>query len=470
MHQTAFQMEPPHASARTRTAILVVAKGCAITSEAIGRLQANGLAVERTDDGDQALQMIAVQAYALVLIDSAVDGQQGLSLLEQIAAQAPQLPIVMMTGTASVKHAVAAMQKGAVDYLMKPISTEALEACLLKIAAQSKNNDHAPERSATGEETPFITATPAVKQILETGRSVAGSKATVLITGESGCGKEVLAAYIHRNASQANRPYVAVNCAALPETLMESELFGYEKGAFTGALQRKRGKFELAGSGTLVLDEISEMPFSLQAKLLRVLQERRIDRLGGDRSVAFEAQVIAISNRDLSECVRRGQLREDLYYRINVIPLHLPPLRQRRQDIPLLVTHFAERFRRLHQRPPLEITPDAMAELERRDWKGNVRELENTIERAVLIGSLKAATAQGPPPSDATHSREGLVTIRPGLSVKDVEEVLIKQTLNEVDDHREKAARMLGISVRTLRNKLNEYRKRTEHLEKDSSS
>jgi transcriptional regulator with PAS, ATPase and Fis domain len=307
-----------------------------------------------------------------------------------------------------------------------------------------------------------------VQSILETGCAVAGSQATVLITGESGTGKEVLAAHIHRHSGHAEQPYVAVNCAALPETLMESELFGYEKGAFTGALNRKIGKFEQAGAGTLVLDEISEMPLTLQAKLLRVLQERRIDRIGGMGQVPFNAQVIAISNRDLEQLVRRGQMREDLYYRLNVIPLHLPPLRERPEDIPLLINHFCQHYSRLYQRPIPEIGEDALADLRRSVWKGNIRELENTIERAVLIGALpplakyKNAEQGGPEGADAP------LAIRPGLSVKAVEEVLIKRTLQEVNDHREQAAKMLGISVRTLRNKLKEYRHRTEQLEKET--
>jgi DNA-binding NtrC family response regulator len=251
---------------------------------------------------------------------------------------------------------------------------------------------------------------------------------------------------------------------------MESELFGYEKGAFTGAIQRKIGKFEQAGNGTLVLDEISEMPLTLQAKLLRVLQERCIDRIGGDRQVPFAAQVIAISNRDLADQVRKGQLREDLYYRINVVPLHLPPLRERHEDIPLLIDHFLQRYSALYQRQAIDIDTATMDRLAACFWKGNIRELENYIERAVLMGTLP------PPPDGADLAQPGTtpvpttLAIRPGLSVKAVEEVLIKQTLHEVNDHRERAAKMLGISVRTLRNKLNEYRNRTDcRIEREAS-
>jgi DNA-binding NtrC family response regulator len=447
----------------------MVAREGATAPEVIRFLRAQGVAVDRIDTGETALRMLAHKQYALAMIDSDVDGEKGLQLLEEMRRYSAELPVVITTAAASVKHAVAAMQKGAADYLMKPVSAEAIETCVRRLLS-GQNAPASPDNGVPGSSKPFITGSPAVKQILESARAVAGSQATVLITGESGTGKEVLASYIHLHAGRANAPYVAVNCAALPETLMESELFGYEKGAFTGAIQRKTGKFEQAGNGTLVLDEISEMPLALQAKLLRVLQERCIDRIGGDRQVPFTAQVIAISNRDLADQVRKGQLREDLYYRINVVPLHLPPLRERREDIPLLIDHFLQRYSALYQRQEIDIDTATMAHLEACFWKGNIRELENYIERAVLMGALpplpdREDTAQpGKTPGAAT------LAIRPGLSVKAVEEVLIKQTLHEVNDHRERAAKMLGISVRTLRNKLNEYRNRTDsRMEREAS-
>jgi two-component system response regulator FlrC len=470
MPQTAFQIETPHTAPSAAPVVLVVERDRDIASEAIERLRMKGVTVEQVDNGAEALERLVRQPYALVLIDSAIDGRQGLDLLAQVAGCAPGVPVVMTTGAATVKHAVAAMQAGAVDYLMKPVRAEALEACVLSRVIPRPADARTDRSGSADAAKPFITATPEVENILETGRAVAGSKATILITGESGTGKEVLAAYIHRHACPAGAPYVAVNCAALPESLMESELFGYEKGAFTGALARKQGKFEQAGTGTLVLDEISEMPLGLQAKLLRVLQEKRIDPIGGEQEIPLQAQVIAISNRDLGECVRNGQLREDLYYRINVIPLHLPPLRERRRDIPLLVRHFTERYSCMYQRPALALAEDVMADLTQREWKGNIRELENTIERAVLIGRLAVAPAQAAFQGGGRTAGDSPLTIRPGLSVKDVEEALIKQTLTEVNNHREQAARMLGISVRTLRNKLNTYRQTTPQPEKDGSS
>ena len=448
--------------------VLMISQGNDMPAEAIRRLEERGLSLEWVDGGEQALHRLTHRPYALAILDSGADDRQGLDILERLLVQTPDLAVVMTTGKATVRHAVEAMQNGAVDYLMKPLSADMLEACVNHLVSNRSCSLRSSPASPHGEENQFITKNDTVEKILETGRAVAGSQATVLITGESGTGKEVLAAYIHRHAAHGNAPYIAVNCAALPDTLMESELFGYEKGAFTGAFNRKAGKFEQAGSGTLVLDEISEMPLALQAKLLRVLQERRIDRIGSDRQIPFNAQVIAISNRDLKELVRQGQMREDLYYRINVIPLHLPPLRERREDIPLLVDYFLGRFSAQYQRPAPEIDADTMTALMKNDWKGNIRELENTLERAVLIGGMTILPQQDHRPETTGAVDSALLAIRPGLSVKAVEEALIKRTLNEVNDHRERAARMLGISVRTLRNKLREYKKQTEELQKDS--
>jgi DNA-binding NtrC family response regulator len=413
---------------------------------------------------------MAQQQYALAMIDSDVDGNQGLQLLERFLADAPHMPVVLTTAGATVRHAVEAMQKGAADYLMRPISAETFENCVIKLISSHRDEPSPDRQELFGKDNSFITNCPVVQQILEAGRAVAGSHATVLITGESGTGKEVLASYIHQHSGHRDSPYVAVNCAALPDTLMESELFGYEKGAFTGATNRKTGKFEQAGKGTLVLDEISEMPLALQAKLLRVIQERRIDRVGGDRQVPFDAQIIAISNRNLEQMVHEGKMREDLYYRINVVPLHLPPLRERRSDIPLLVDYFLQRYSNIYQRPALEIDPDMMADLEGNDWKGNIRELENCIERATLMGSLPPLNHPGTASNQPMALDTTNMVIRPGLSVRAVEEALIRRTLHEVNDHRARAAQMLGISIRTLRNKLNEYKNRAEDtLEKERS-
>jgi DNA-binding NtrC family response regulator len=467
MKQAALDIDTCHPHAARPRPILIVEGDEALPAEALRSLLAKGFSVERAAGAEDALRQLAERPYALAIVDSDADERQGMDLLARMHDQAPELPVVMTTAAATVRHAVEAMQRGAAEYLMKPVGADILETCVGQLLSGPSARSLSPQDSLPSDENPFITNSPQVRRILEAGRAVAGSRATVLITGESGTGKEVLAAYIHRQACHPEAPYVAVNCAALPDTLMESELFGYEKGAFTGALSRREGKFEQAGEGTLVLDEITEMPLALQAKLLRVLQERRIDRLGGDRPIPFKAQVIAISNRNLTEAVRQGHLREDLYYRINVIPLHLPPLRERREDIPLLVEHFLRRYSTFYQRKPLEIDAVMLSALQRSDWKGNVRELENAIERAVLMGAMPSIPKPEEGAGEAVGEDAAPLTIRPGLSVKAVEEALIRRTLCEVNDHRERAARMLGISVRTLRNKLREYKERTEELEKD---
>jgi transcriptional regulator with PAS, ATPase and Fis domain len=291
-------------------------------------------------------------------------------------------------------------------------------------------------------------------------KGVAASNATILIQGESGTGKELLAAYVHRHSRHPDAPYVAINCAALPDTLAESELFGHEKGSFTGAINRKIGKFEMAKSGTIVLDEISEMPLALQAKLLRVLQEKEIDRVGGTRPVPIDARVIAISNVELKNAISKGKFREDLFYRINVIPLTLPPLRERKGDIPLLAQYFLEKYSLLNKQNNSGIADEAMTLLLEHGWKGNVRELENTIERAVLISGGEIILPEHLILEDVEGDFHftNAIPVKVGCTVREMEKELINRTLTEVNDNRTHAAELLGISIRTLRNKLREYK------------
>ncbi len=310
-----------------------------------------------------------------------------------------------------------------------------------------------------GMRTQIVTQDEQMLAILGKAKEVAGSRATVLIQGESGTGKELLASFIHEQGEDPDAPYVAINCAALPESLAESELFGHEKGAFTGAIARRSGKFELASNGTIVLDEISEMPLAIQAKLLRVLQEREVTRIGGSRSVPIRARVIAISNVDLRTAVEKGSLRRDLYYRINVIPFVVPPLRERRGDIPLLCRHFLQKYAALNKREVPVLSEEAISFLSSLDWRGNVRELENTMERTLLMNSAPVILPDHilmDSPLTGAEAPEGLITI--GLSVREMEKRLIMKTLEHVKDNRARAAKLLGISIRTLRNKLNEYR------------
>jgi two-component system response regulator FlrC len=366
-------------------------------------------------------------------------------------------PVVVMAEKGVVQQAIEAIRLGAADYLL--VSDD--EALLHKkieniLKIKDKKQDKAAVRSAWTE---IITQSANMRQLLDMAQRVAPSAATVLIQGESGTGKELLARFIHGNSGRAAHPFVAMNCAALPENLAESELFGYERGAFTGALQRKSGKFELAQNGTLLLDEISEMPLALQAKLLRVLQEKEVDRVGGQSPIPIDVRVIATTNRDLAVMVNEGQFRKDLYYRLRIIPLTIPPLRERPQDIPLLVDHFLTKHACPGEVSLPRFDDGAMDKLAAWPWPGNVRELENTVERAVLLrngpvieSSLLLLDESND--SEAMASAANLV----GLTVRELEERLINQTLHHVHQNRTHAAEMLGISIRTLRNKLREYR------------
>jgi DNA-binding NtrC family response regulator len=309
----------------------------------------------------------------------------------------------------------------------------------------------------------LIASDKAMLSLMDMARRIAPSEATVLLQGESGTGKEVFAHFIHAHSRRKNGPFIAINCAALPETLAESELFGFEKGAFTGALNRKIGKFEQARDGTLLLDEISEMPLNLQPKLLRVLQEKTIARIGGHESIDVNARIVATTNRDLLGMVKEGQFRQDLYYRLRVIPFTIPPLRERPSDIPLLINHFIAKCCASDQRPQPIISPEAMHRLKHWAWPGNVRELENTVERAILI-CPDNQIGPGHLLLDDDLSEENIADTAQlvGMTVKDLEEKLIVQTLSHVNHNRTEASRMLGISIRTLRNKLSEYREKNQ--------
>jgi DNA-binding NtrC family response regulator len=423
---------------------------------------AEGAPILVVDDHPNTLAEVS-----LIITDGNTPQIDGLNLLNSVKKISPRIPVIIMTANGSVNNAVEAMQAGAADYLLKPFSPESLEKTVTRALGGSNSNGRSKSTAkksgsvAHGKE--IATQNRTMLDILKQARGVAPSSATVLIRGESGTGKELLAAYVHQHSRHPEAPYVALNCAALPDTLAESEMFGHEKGSFTGAVGRKIGKFELAQKGTVVLDEISEMPLPLQAKLLRVLQEREVDRIGGTRPVPIDARVVAISNVDLKNAVSDGKFREDLYYRINVIPLTLPPLRERRDDIELLTHRFMEKFNRANHKEVIDIDKAALDMLLDHDWKGNVRELENVIERAVLIADgpcvkpehLLLESSAGN--SQTTESLE----VKSGSTVRQMEKKLIYKTLKEVDDNRTQAAELLGISIRTLRNKLHEYKAET---------
>jgi len=411
-------------------------------------LRRRGYSITTAGSAKEALCRLREKYYDLVLTDVRMPEMNGLDLLKKVKASAPQTPVVLLTAYGTIQNAVDAMKHGAFDYLMKPFSSESLESVVRRALASM------PEREA-GQSYEIVTQDPAFSLVLERARQAATSTATVLVEAESGTGKELLARMIHQHSPRASGPFVAVNCAALPENLLESELFGFERGAFTGASVSKPGKFELAHRGTLLLDEVGEMASILQAKLLRVLQEHEVDRIGGREPVHIDVRVIATTNRDLAVRVREGGFREDLYYRLNVIRLNIPPLRQRSGDILLLADFFCRRYAKAFGKASVRCSPAALDKLSRHHWPGNVRELENAIQRAVAL-----STAPVIEPEDllmAGPAAPSGAAVQVGTTVREMERQLIQKTLENTGGNRTQAARLLGISLRTLRNKLNEF-------------
>lgn len=416
--------------------------------EAVQRM---GFDVVVAEDGKDGLNKVTTSQYSMVITDMQMPRMGGLELLKEIRIKVGKLPVLIITGFATVENAVEAMKEGAVEYLMKPFSFDTLSVAVGSVM----------ERYTGARE--IVTASPAMERLLNMAQEVARTDTTVLVTGESGTGKELIARFIHRMSPRKDKPFVAVNCAAIPESLMESELFGFEKGAFTGAIDRKQGKFELADGGTLLLDEIGEMPMPLQAKLLRVLQEREVDRVGAKQPIPIDIRVIATTNRDLYKESMEGRFREDLYYRLSVVPMQIPPLRERPEDVTLLSTHFIKKFSASMGKKVSGLTPAAKNMLLVNPWRGNVRELENSIQRAVLLShSEMIDTAdfliEG-------HTDRGHVTpaqlpggaVTTSGSLHEIEKEVILRTLKECDGNKTLAAKKLGVTVRTVRNKLAEY-------------
>jgi DNA-binding NtrC family response regulator len=434
-----------------------------------------GYTVTQAESGDAGLEQARSSSPDLVLTDLRMPGTDGLALAETLAQESPGLPVVVVTAHGTVESAVRAMKAGAVDFLLKPVSPESLELVLRRVAeTQRLERENEYLRSEViGNTTEIVAESPAMQETLRSAARIANSKGTVLITGESGSGKECVAQYIHRESPRAASPFIRVNCASLSETLLESELFGHERGAFTGAHKSREGRFELADGGTLLLDEIGEISPALQAKLLRVLEEEEFERVGGSRTLSVDVRVIATTNRNLASEVKAGNFREDLYYRLHVLPIHLHPLRERAGDILPLAQHFVEHYAHQNGRSVPSINPAAQLELQRWSWPGNVRELENVVQRAVVLlqgetidvddlsfGPL-AASGETPASSEVpVIAKAGPQSAHPlaNRPLADIEREAILATLDCTGGNKTEAARRLGVSARTLSNKMKLWR------------
>ena len=422
-----------------------------------------GYVVFEADDGSSAIDQAEKHPFDLILMDIRMVRTSGIEALEQIKSFNPAIPIILMTAYSSVETAVSALKKGAYDYLTKPLDFDRLkiviENAMDHTRLKSENRILKESLGRQFDRQNIIGSSPAITQLLETVAMVAPSEATVLICGESGTGKELIAGAIHFNSARKSGPFIKLNCAAITESLLESELFGHEKGAFTGADKRKEGRFVHADHGTLFLDEVSEMSMTMQAKLLRVLQEREVTRVGGEDVINVDVRVIAATNRDLMERVKQGQFREDLYYRLNVVSLSIPALRERREDIPILAVHFADKFADQNNKTVRGFTPRAMDCLVKYHWPGNVRELMNTIERSVVlsreayIDDDNFAMART---DDKTEPSPDMAPVST-KSLEMAEKETILQMMAAVNHNKSEAARRLGITRKTLHKKLKKY-------------
>ena len=427
-----------------------------------------GFLVDAIPEGTQAIPCFLENNPFLTIADVGTPGFSVKSFLEQANQSKLLCQTLLISDEPAVEHAVALMKMGAMDYLVKPVSSEQLELCAKRaLHIEKKNRTPLRNRGSGQKKIKIITQDKGMERLLSLVHRVADSSASILIQGESGTGKELFARYIHEKSGRADKPFVAINCAALPENLLESELFGHEKGAFTGAISRKTGKFELAHKGTLFLDEITEMQIHLQAKLLRVLQEKVVDRVGGIQPVDVDVRVVATTNRDAKDAVEKGDFRQDLYYRLNTIPLVIPPLKEREGDLDALCRFFIKKYSKIDSRNVKGLTKKAELSLKKHPFPGNVRELENIIHRAVLLagseliepGDLLIDIDDIKDVSSSDKPEAALIDQMP-VSLKEMEEKMIYKTLDETEGNRTHAAKILGISVRTLRNKLNEYKQK----------
>ncbi|MDI9387565.1 MAG: sigma-54 dependent transcriptional regulator [Spirochaetota bacterium] len=412
-------------------------------------------------DGKEGLERISRGDIDLVITDLRMPLVSGEEVLEQVNAQSPGLPVIVLTGHGSIDSAVDAMRNGAYDFLTKPLNLDRLGLIVKRalqnrqLVLQHRELQHELESKQTFES--IIGKSAEMQKIFDMVRRVADSKASVLITGESGVGKELIANALHNLSSRKDKPLIKVHCAALTESLLESELFGHEKGAFTGAISRKRGRFELAHGGSIFLDEIGEIDQNIQIKLLRVLQEKEFERVGGEETIQVDSRVIAATNKDLVEQIKKKQFREDLYYRLNVVHIHLPPLRERKDDIPLMVTQFLQEFAEENNKNIIGIDAKARRLLYSYDWPGNIRQLRNCIESAVVMSQGDTIQVEDLPPTIAESRGENAVHIPLGITMAEAEKAIILENLAFFKGNKSKTADSLGIGRKTIHRKLDDY-------------
>jgi two-component system NtrC family response regulator len=431
-------------------------------------LGAEGYEIVTADGAQAALRLLKEGDIDLVLTDMKMPGMGGMELLEETKRIKPEVPVIMMTAYGTIEMAVEAMKKRAYDYITKPFQNEELKLTVRKalenyrlIKQNRLLSEALSDRYKYGN---IIGKSSAMLKIYDLVDKVAQSKASVLITGSSGTGKELIAKAIHYNSPRKDRPFISVNCGALTETLLESELFGHEKGAFTGAVALKKGRFELADEGTLFLDEVGEMPQSLQVKLLRVLQEMEFERVGGTKTIKVDVRVLSASNRNMKDDVANGIFREDLYYRLNVIHIEVPPLRERTEDIRLLVNHFIEKYRQEQGKDKIELSPEAWKVIYTYGWPGNVRELENAMERAVVLNSGSRVNSEDLPAEMSSEKEElnieGFIPLEAQLqdTLENLEEKLIRRALKTCDNVQSHAADLLGITKSLIQHKMKKYK------------
>lgn len=457
--------------------ILVVDDEKNIREGLAASLEIDGYDTYTADDGSTALKQLLKTDIDLIITDLKMPKMSGEELLKKVVTSYPTIPVIMLTGHGTVENAVHAMRDGAYDFVTKPINLERLsllvKRALSKRELVKEHKELQAEVRRLEKKSRFsrlIGKSAAMQKLMELINQVASTKASVLITGESGVGKEVVADAIHSFSQRSDESIVKVHCAALSESLLESELFGHEKGAFTGAVSTKKGRFELAHNGTVFLDEIGEIDSSTQIKLLRVLQERTFERVGGEKSIKVDVRVVTATNRDLLEEIKKGSFREDLYYRLNVVNIHIPPLRERKEDIPLMVSSFIKEFAEDNGKPVEGIDQKASRALYNYSWPGNIRELRNCIESAVVMCRGNVITLEDLPPSIQEDSSRDTITIPMGVSLAEAEKIIISETLRAEKANKSRTSEILGIGRKTLHRKIHDYGLEEEFLKKGKGS